>query len=85
MDGGTIQIRDLDGGAIAQVWGSNEEAYANASLIHAAPKLYELLENVAIAICLGWDVSGIASEIMATLDHVEFMISGSNATKPEAP
>jgi hypothetical protein len=42
-----IPVTDCDGGPIANVWGGNDEAFANARLIAAAPELLEACEAVA--------------------------------------
>lgn len=42
-----VPVKDEDGCAIANVWGRNEEALANAALIAAAPDLYEALAAIA--------------------------------------
>lgn len=62
-----VDAEDQFGGVteIAEVWGTvadkeeTSESRANARLIAAAPDLYHALDNLLIAIGIGWDLDGV--------------------------
>ena len=41
------------------LWGDEDEKNANAHLIAAAPDLLDALENLTIAVAMGWDLDGV--------------------------
>jgi len=45
-----IPVRDAAGEGVANVWGGNEEAHANARLIAAAPDLLERVKSSNVAL-----------------------------------
>ena len=65
-----VRIRDVLGGyhAVAAIHDQGDQTEANANLIAAAPEMLEMLEEIALQINLGQDISEWYSEIVDTIE-----------------
>lgn len=75
---GTTQIRTADSGSIMcdetyYPWVPENDA--DWHLISAAPEMYQALENLLIAIGMGWDLDGVVDVAKSALAKAEGGVS----------
>lgn len=72
--GEAIRVRAPDGSSVCQIHmltktgrRHGDESMANAHLMAAAPDLLDALENLGIAVGMGWDTDGVMEKAIAAI------------------